>query len=517
MTRVFLFLFLPIFVYTQNALPEISNLTADMDEMTSTITLHFDVEDAENEALEITFLASNDNGETFLLNTANAIGDIGYPIMPGTDKMITWNYGGLLTGSGDYQLKIVADDLFQLDIQEIVNQVDSNRLRANLEFVEGVRHRISGEPHLEAVKDSIEAHFLAHDLETHRMDFIYQNYTGQNIIGRKQGTTKTDSTYIVDGHFDTVSNSPGADDNGSAVVGMMEVLRVLSPYSFKKSIRFIGFDLEEAGLRGSLAYVAAIPPTETIEGVFNLEMIGYFTNQPNTQDFPNGFQLLYPDVYDAVAEDDFRGNFITNIGDVNSEALQAAYDTAAVRYVPDLRVISIIAPPTWATLTPDLGRSDHAAFWLQNMPALMLTDGSNFRNPHYHSPNDIVETLDFTFMANVVKATVGALAEEAEITHSSSATFDFSIVSNTANSLHCGWSIYPTPADKELVLSFMDCFYDYLEVELFDIMGRSVLRDEVRLSSVKKKYLDISFLEKGIYLLTIRYENKFLNKKIIVN
>ncbi len=73
-------------------------------------------------------------------------------------------------------------------------------------------------------------------------------------------------------------------------------------------------------------------------------MIGYYSDEPNSQEFPFGFNLLYPDQYAAIESDQFRGNFINNIGDQNSVALQTAYVNAAALYVPDLKVISLTAP-----------------------------------------------------------------------------------------------------------------------------------------------------------------------------
>ena len=54
----------------------------------------------------------------------------------------------------------------------------------------------------------------------------------------------------------------------------------------------------------------------------------------------------------------------------------------------------------------DLLRSDHAPFWHQNIPALMITDGANFRNPFYHTRGDIITTIDFDFLEKITKATI---------------------------------------------------------------------------------------------------------------
>ena len=62
-------------------------------------------------------------------------------------------------------------------------------------------------------------------------------------------------------------------------------------------------------------------------------------------------------------------------------------------------------------ILPDTRLSDHASFWDAGWPALMVTDTAYFRNPHYHGPGDRMETLDFAFMAELVKSLELALAE----------------------------------------------------------------------------------------------------------
>ena len=63
-----------------------------------------------------------------------------------------------------------------------------------------------------------------------------------------------------------------------------------------------------------------------------------------------------------------------------------------------------------SALAYGLLRSDHAAFYLQDYPAMMITDTANFRNPNYHcgSGQDTPDTLDHDFAVKVIQATVGA-------------------------------------------------------------------------------------------------------------
>jgi len=510
------FLFINSSLFAQNQYPEITKLSLDFDHDMKILTATYDLFDAEGETMDVHFLVSDDGGLSYLLNTSNATGDVGSGILSGSDKSISWDATGLLTGNGDYKVKIVADDLYLINIQEIVDQVDSNRLLANLEFIQGTRHRNVNAAHLEAVKDTIEQRFIDVNLETVRKDFMYGNYIAQNIIGSLEGALHADTTYIVDGHFDSVSNSPGADDNGSAVAGLLEAARVLAPYQFNKTLRFIGFDLEEEGLLGALNYTREdIPDSEIIKGVFNMEMIGYYAEEPNTQTLPSGFEILYPDVQAELAADEFRGNFINNIGDQNSMALMTAYEAAATTYVPNLKVVSIAAPELWPLLTPDLARSDHAPFWLIEVPALMLTDGSEYRNPNYHTPNDVLETLDFTFMSNVVKAVVGAVIDEAGIRHSTIATANFSVLTSNKNTLDCGLSIYPIPSDENLSLRFENCAFATLDIQIFDSLGKLVLSQKTSPASSTTVSLGLEHLKPGLFVLRISNGEQWLSRKIV--
>jgi hypothetical protein len=202
-------------------------------------------------------------------------------------------------------------------------------------------------------------------------------------------------------------------------------MRVLSQYQFEHSIKFIGFDFEETtppvlGLNGSTAYVdssGGVKPYEQIEGVFNYEMIGYYSDEPNTQEIPFGFNVLLPGPYAMIQADSFRGNFIVSAANTASLELMNVYDSMAALYVPHLKVVS-----AGLSIVPlDFLRSDHASFWDNGYKAVMLTDGADYRNNTYHTPADTVGALNFTFMSNVVKAVVASVAELAKIRHSTSA------------------------------------------------------------------------------------------------
>lgn len=123
----------------------------------------------------------------------------------------------------------------------------------------------------------------------------------------------------MDAHYDGVLNAPAADDNGSGVAGMLEALRILANYNFEHSLNFIGFDFEESGLIGSQRYVQnGIKSFEDIQGVLNFEMIGYYTDSVYTQTTPAGFDSLFPQAYQSLQLDSFRGNTLIACGNTTS-------------------------------------------------------------------------------------------------------------------------------------------------------------------------------------------------------
>ncbi|MBL7047584.1 MAG: M28 family peptidase [Candidatus Marinimicrobia bacterium] len=404
----------------QNNPPEINNISAAFDIQDGVVLINYDLNDPEQDTMKVTFKMSNDGGQTYTFPVESVVGDVGYPILSGSDKQIMWYYPPeAIDDSASYRAKIVADDLYEIEIEELVDEVTIANLITDLTFVEGIRHRTTGFEHLEETKAFIEDRFIQNNLDVSQQQFSYGGYEAANLIGRLPGHTDEEIVFIIDGHFDTVSNSPGADDNGTGVVGMLEAMRVLALYNFKYTIKFIGFDLEEPYpyLIGSSQYVnEAVLADDQIEGVFNFEMIGYYCDWPGCQTLPYGFDILFPLAYNLIASQSFRGNFIANFANENSNPLKAQFDVCSAQYVPDLRVISAAVPGN-GEVAPDLRRSDHAPFWDAGYQALFLTDGGNFRNPHYHSPSDLIETLNFGFATNVVKATVATVDTLAEVIH----------------------------------------------------------------------------------------------------
>ncbi len=513
-------LFMSFCTFSQNAPPLISNVTAVADTVFHKLTVRFDLSDAENEYAETFLAASADGGGSFALNTANASGDVGFPVATGFAKQIVWYYPDSLSQMvNDFVVKVVADDRHIPGIQQIIAQIDTGRLRQNLQFIEGIRHRTTGAAHLQEVRDSLSGIFQRYGLQTRIHGFPFDaSFNGQNIIGRKPGIVSDTKTYIVDGHYDTVNDSPGADDNGSAIAGMLEILHVISTLQLKNSVEFIAFDLEESGLAGSVAFVPdGIIAYEDIQGVINMDMIGYFSNVPNSQTVPAGFEIAFPDLYAELVANNFRGNFIISTANTNSKPLQIVFDTMASQYVPSLLVGSIEVAGN-GEFIPDSRRSDHVAFWDAGYTALHLSDGAETRNPNYHDPTDTLGSVNFSFMSDVTKAVFATILNLVQPLHSGEAVAQVS--ADPASGVleldgHCKWTLAPNPTDGRLKIFSENCGDVEITFRMISLDGKVIFQKNI--SPGKKSEIDFrKDAEPGYYLLELGNLRNSFSRKIFV-
>jgi Zn-dependent M28 family amino/carboxypeptidase len=194
---------------------------------------------------------------------------------------------------------------------------------------------------------------------------------------------------LIGAHFDSVPDTPGADDNASAVAVMLAVARAVGR---RKEVMYVAFNAEECNLAGSFEFVKEMAgQLPLLEQVHVLEMVGYRDRSPHSQKNPLPMLQTPP-------TGDFLG-IVANKGFLIDQLIEAAagisIPVVGLAIPPGLRLEAI------RQLSPHLLRSDHAPFWEKNIPAVMWTDTSEFRNPHYHQPTDTPETLDYEFMAEV--------------------------------------------------------------------------------------------------------------------
>ena len=500
---------LGLILNAQNQPPVISNFTSSM--QGNSFIYNFTLEDFENDICNIELnVFLKEGNKIYPVNSINATGDIGINFSGGL-KTISWSP----QVSGEYIAKIIVYDNHTFDIQQMIDQVDTSRLYKQLKWIEGIRHRNTGATHLKNVQDSIISLFNNYGLDTTVQSYKFSNYNLKNIVGNHFGAKEINHVYINDAHYDSVSNGPGADDNGTGVTGVMEIARIISAYHFEKTLRFIGFDLEEEGLIGSNAYVNknGLSVTDTIDGVLNFEMIGYYSEKNNSQTLPTGFNLLFPEASAAVVADNYRGNFITNVGNVASKSLNTAFKEAASEFAPELKVISLDVPGT-GTIVPDLRRSDHASFWDAGKPAVMLTDGANFRNKNYHTPSDKADSLNINFMSNVVKATMATMIKGAGIIHGDVHAENHLVMTSVNTLPETALGIYPNPFKNNLTLK-TDIRNQDININIENLAGQIIYQTEVKNNNQNGINIPSKAWVSGVYLVTLKSGGGLITRKVV--
>ena len=226
----------------------------------------------------------------------------------------------------------------------------------------------------------VQARFQQLNLPVQRNESATTPFPTSNIIVEIPGVSRPEEVVLVGAHYDAFHG--GADDNSTGMAAVLELARVLSQYKFERTLRFVGFDMEEFGLIGSSRYIHEQTGPERIVASMVFDCIGYYDSRPGTQQSLPGLPSPSTGDFLAVFGNDVSSQRVSELFAIN-EALKLA------------KVTPIIAPRDGTTpLTGNLLRSDHAPFWLTGREAVFLTDTANFRNPHYHRDTDTVDTLD---------------------------------------------------------------------------------------------------------------------------
>jgi Zn-dependent M28 family amino/carboxypeptidase len=222
-----------------------------------------------------------------------------------------------------------------------------------------------------------------------------------NVICRYQADKK--QRLIVGAHYDVAGNQPGADDNASAVAGLLELARLIfsnkPPVDY--GIEFVAYCLEEPPFfgtenMGSYVHAKSLHDNKTdVVGMVCFEMIGFFSDKPNSQRYPSPeLAKLYPST----------ANFIVVVGIQEHDQFNQTFHKLMSK---DSKIdVQVISFPNSESLA---GLSDHRNYWSFGYPALMINDTSFVRNPNYHRDTDTIDTLEFEKMKEVVNSVYNAV------------------------------------------------------------------------------------------------------------
>jgi hypothetical protein len=228
----------------------------------------------------------------------------------------------------------------------------------------------------------------------HVTNQVYKSmvYSFENVILLLPGTR--DSRIVIGAHYDACGDTPGADDNASGVAGLIELARLLAGTDLEHTIELVAYSTEEPPFfdtddMGSAHHARRLREQDVnLLAMFSLEMIGYFSEEKGSQDYPMQFlRLFYPS----------RGNYISIIGNTKQWQL-IRWVKQSMRGATDLPVYSASVPG----FVPGVDFSDHKNYWKYGYPAVMITDTAFYRNRNYHNSGDTAGTLDYEKMSKVV-------------------------------------------------------------------------------------------------------------------
>ncbi len=286
----------------------------------------------------------------------------------------------------------------------IAPQIDRSRLWKHVENLVGERE---GEVSRSFTRDYISQQLQASGFSAELQPFD----RGINVFAERKGTDSNAGKILVAAHYDTVPQSPGADDNATGVAVVLEVARLLGSRPTPRTLQVAFFDREEIGLLGSLAFTGSAARLKNLQAAVVLDMVGYACRTPGCQQYPEGL-TAQPFLEASGVTSPDKGEFIAVVGDAEHPLLLKTFAESGNADLPPVVALPV---PLKGLLTPDVLRSDHAPFWYKGIGAVLVTDTANLRSPHYHQSTDTLATIDRPFFAGSAQIVVNATAKLLEI------------------------------------------------------------------------------------------------------
>lgn len=333
-------------------------------------------------------------------------------------KQVRWLPGESFSGMPTQDLQQLEDAL-QAHIQTLAGEIGERSLykpegmRAAERYITEQFTSFGLDPQIQHY--TVEAELIQQKTERIRNHYgrqlhgelpAYPNELGdaalKNIWVEIPGTLNPERLLVIGAHFDTVSNTPGADDNGSGIAGLLEIARALSSTRPKVSVILVALSAEELpiggmeGESGSSVFLDhLLERNRTPFGMVSLETMGYYRDEEGSQKYPAPLDRYYPS----------QGNFIAFVSDSTSREFVRDFG-GLFRQRAEIPSQGATIP---ASLVPDVLRSDHETYILRGIPGMMVTDTANFRVPHYHKSTDTAARVNIVNLARVVQGLIGAV------------------------------------------------------------------------------------------------------------
>jgi leucyl aminopeptidase len=367
-------------------------------------------------------------------------------------------------------------------IRALMDSVSVDSIKAYIEHLSSYHTRRYDSRFIYDVQDWLYEHYNTLPVDTViKHDFKLENLsiteTGDNILAVQWGTKTPEEFVICGAHYDSYSwdgydpdtiRSPGADDNASGVAGVLETARLLSNYTFDRTIIFANWCAEECGLLGSAAFAAdCAAQNMDIVGYFNLDMTGYLEEGSDIH-----VHLMY------TTQDSTIADYVYNFSHV---------------YFPEMPIRQ-----AWLAW----GDSDYSSFNRNGYPAVHPFEDVHASSPFIHSRNDIlglsVNNLDQS--KRFTELNLGLVATLAGINNDG-------IEENETINV----AVYPNPA-KESVNILAEDGLRYISV--YNALGQRI--ETKKLNGENKFVLYTNNYFSGIYIINIVTDKGVSIKRLVV-
>jgi len=263
-------------------------------------------------------------------------------------------------------------------IIEMINTINESRVLYFYQNLLSFGVRYTGTPNCTIAGEWIYSEFENMGLTVEFHEWSFETFHSKNVVATLPGTDlSSNAIFILCAHYDTVINSPGANDDGSGVVAVLCIAEILSKYSFNHTIKFITFSGEEVGTYGSFIYARnAYTKKDNIVAVLNLDIIGY----AETSEGGKLLRFFHEEPSTWIAE--------------FAQTISSKY-----REIVDLSVENL----------PNYPGADHQAFVDYGYDGVWIAQHDP--NRVGHSENDTLEHINLTYEIKATKLMLAILTE----------------------------------------------------------------------------------------------------------
>ena len=367
------------------------------------------------------------------------------------------------------------------EIRALMDSVSLDSIQANIEHLCSFHTRRYDSHYIWEVQDWLVSRYKAFGVDTVMLhDFevpYYEQGTADNILAVKWGTTKPEEYVICGAHYDSWNadgydpdtiRSPGADDNASGVAGILETARILSRYTFDRTLIFANWCAEEVGLVGSAAYAHDCAEQRMdIVAYFNLDMTGYLAEGSDIH-----VNLMYTE------QDSLLGQYVKRFSRT---------------YFPEMRIWQ-----DWLAW----GDSDYSSFNRNGYAAIHPFEDTHASSPFIHTRQDVlgVSVNNLEQCKRFTELNLGTVATLAGLNGSSIPENDVPKV-----------TLYPNPAKESFVVMAEE---GLLYVSICNLLGQQVAIME--LHGEQNCTFATNGMTPGVYVVKISTARGITTQKLMI-